>query len=263
MKSSLWLDVHKVVPSDEIIGFWGYVSPEMFAQNRAKFPNAKWVDLDIDHGCPQAKIIPDASCKIIKNIFDNSFYLKGNIIKILAPVGKDKCDSAFFASVILKDYGFNVETFEYINALPHSKLLQAQPKTPICESNLPLREKVELITAQIIEPDKKSSRQPEKCEPRFGFWGVPPDDLSILELFPDNTHVFGWCRCVEAKSPANIELELKIPPDLPVIFYAQTFCAKNELAKFLADKHNGLYIDVDGQASKSTTAKIEAFLQLR
>lgn len=241
----------------DIIAFWGYVAPEVVAEYKKKYPAALWIDLDINYDYPQIKIIPDASCKIIKNIFDNAFYLRERIIKILAPVGKDKCDSAFFASEILRENGFEVENFVNEDVLPLPKL----PPTPICDSNLPLREKIERITAGIIEPAVTTGLIPMQA--RFGFWGVPPNDLSILELFPDETRVFGWCRCVEAKNPANIELEMFVPEDLPVIFYAQTFCAKNQLAKYLADKHNGLYIDVDGWANNSTRAKIEAFLELR
>ena len=242
----------------DIIAFWGYIAPEIVAGYKEKYPCATWVDLDINYDYPQTKIIPEASCKIIKNIFDNAFYFgTERIIKILAPIGKDKCDSAFFASEILREKGFRVENFINEDILPLSKL----PPTPICDSSLPLKEKVERITAEIIEPKKNDNLV--QIKPRFGFWGVPPNDLSILELFPNETQLLGWCRCVEAKNPANIKLEMFVPDSLPVIFYAQTFCAKNQLAKYLADKHNGLYIDVDGWANNSTRAKIEAFLQLR
>lgn len=253
MKSSA---SHNFESAKKIIAFWGYIDPEIVAKNKAEFPDALWVDLDVNFDYPSTKIIPEASCKIIKNIFDNAFYLKSKIIKILAPIGKDKCDSAFFASEILKQGGFTVENFTNEEVLPIDQL----PATPICESDLPLKQKIELITAQIIDPKKLNLK---KNHARFGFWGVPPNDLSILELFPNETHVFGWCRCVEAKNPANIELEMRVPKNLPTIFYAQTFCAKNQLAKFLADKYNGLYIDVDGWANNSTRAKIEAFLTLR
>lgn len=255
MKSSALHNMVVSIPS-QIIGFWGFVPKNVVEQNKKLYPNAVWVDLDINFDYPQVKIIPDASCKIIKNIFDNAFFLKEKIVKILAPIGKDKCDSAFFASVILKEYGFKVETFEFCETEP----VRDFSNTPICESNLPLRKKIELITGNIVE---KKQIKLEKCPPRFGFWGVPPNDLSILELFPNDTHVFGWTRCAEAKAPADIELEMHVVENLPTIFYAQTFCAKNELAKYLADKHNGLYIDVDGWATNSTIAKIEAFLCLR
>ena len=54
-----------------------------------------------------------------------------------------------------------------------------------------------------------------------------------------------------------------VNPDIPTVFYAQAFCAKSQLAKYLADKYNGLYIDIDDYATTSVKAKIEAFLRLR
>ena len=88
-------------------------------------------------------------------------------------------------------------------------------------------------------------------------------DSLTLYLLPDSTHVFGWTRCVEMGCPANLELEMYVNPDIPTIFYSQSFCSKAQLAKYLANKYNGLYIDVDDFATKSTKAKIEAFIKLR
>lgn len=241
----------------DIIGFWGYPRPDLIEKTKKEYKGATFVDLDIDFGYPESKFTPNAYCGIIKNIFNNAVYLKNRLIKILAPIGKDKCDAGFFAANMLKKEGFEVEMCTFEEVLPLSEI----QNVPICESNLPLREKIEKITENIIL--NKNYSNLEKAAPRFGFWGVPPNDLSILELFPNNTEVFGWCRAVEAKNPANIELEMYVKEDLPTVFFAQTFCAKNALAKYLAQKHNGLYIDVDGLASNSTKAKIEAFLRLR
>ena len=130
----------------------------------------------------------------------------------------------------------------------------------ISTSNLPLREKVELITKEIYEPQNNEF---EQCKAKFGFWGVPPNDLSILELFPNETHLYGCTRCVEAMTPADVELEIYIDKDVPTVFYSQSFCSKAQLAKYLADKYNGLYIDIDDTVTNSTKAKIEAFLRLR
>ncbi len=236
-----------------IIGFWGYPDPEIINTAKIQYPQAQWVDLDIDYFYPRTNILPDSYCKIIKNIIDNAMHLKNNIIKIIAPIGKDKCDSGWFAAAILKDIGFNVETtiFEKQEILHEQK---------ICESNLGLKQKFELITDRIIHP---TEQQLVKTKPRFGFWGVPPNDLSILEMFPDDTHIYGWTRCVEAGCPANLELEMYIEPQVPTVFYSQSFCSKSQLAKYLADKYNGLFIDVDDYATKSTKAKIEAFVKLR
>jgi hypothetical protein len=239
-----------------MIGFWGYIDPQTVKKYKTLYPKAKWVDLDVGQNAPETKILPEAYCKIIKNIFDNAFYLKERLAIILAPIGKDKCDNGFFAYSILKDYGFDIVPLKFEEVLPAEKW----PKTPICTSNLPLKEKVERITNEIVMP-QNALLQP--CEAKFGFWGVPPHDLSILELFPAQTHVYGWLRCVEAKAPADIELEMFVEPDVPTVFYAQTFCAKNQLAKYLADKHGGIYVDVDGLATNSVRAKIEAFLKLR
>ena len=87
--------------------------------------------------------------------------------------------------------------------------------------------------------------------------------MEILRLFPNETHVYGWTRCVERGTPADIEEEMFVDPDVPTVFYAQAFCAKCQLAKYLADKYNGLYIDIDDYANNSIKAKIEAFLRLR
>ena len=81
-------------------------------------------------------------------------------------------------------------------------------------------------------------------------------------MFPNETHVFGWTRCVEAKRPADTDLEMYVKEGLPTIFFAQTFCNKMQLAKYLAKKHGGLFIDVDDYATNSTKAKIQAFMRL-
>ena len=131
----------------------------------------------------------------------------------------------------------------------------------ICTSNFPLYDKVSRITANII--NRESEKGLIQVKPLFGFWGVPPNDLDILKLFPDDTHVYGWIRCVEAGVPADLDLEMYVDEDVPTVFYAQAFCAKSQLAKYLADKYNGLYIDIDDYASNSIKAKVEAFLRLR
>ena len=247
----------------KLIGFWGYPHPDITEETKQKYPNAKWIDLDIDFGYPKTNILPEAYCKIIRNIIDNTIYLKPDLI--LAPIGKDKCDSGWFASKVLKDMGFNVtETiFEETNN---------KKEIIISKSRLPLIDKIQLITANIITPLIQTYHPaiiPHKEEntsknPNFtpGFWGVPPNDLSILNLFPDTTHVYGWTRCVEAGTPADIDLEMYVNPNVPTVFYSQAFCSKSQLAKYLADKYNGLYIDINDYATTSIKAKIEAFLKL-
>src|SRR5574344_193743 len=235
------------------IGFWGYPNPKIVSELKKEFPSCVWIDLDIDFNYPDAKILPQAYCKIIKNIINNAIYLKNDLIKIVAPVGKDKCDSGWFASELLKDMEFDVITSIYED-ISHKKDLK------ICTSELPLFDKVNIITKNIIEQKDLGFKQ---CKAKFGFWGVPPNDLNILKLFPKETHVYGWIRCVEAGVPADINLEMYIDKNVPTVFYAQAFCAKTQLAKYLADKYNGLYVDIDDVVNTSIEAKIEAFLRLR
>lgn len=233
------------------IGFWGYPNPNEINKIKIQYPNAKWIDLDIDFHYPKSNILPESYCKIIRNIIDNSLFIKPDLI--LAPIGKDKCDSGWFASKILADMGFNVIQTVFEDFTNKKEII-------ISSSNLPLYDKVSIITNNIIYNNKIDL---EQCKPKFGFWGVPPNDLEILKLFPKETHVYGWTRCVEAGTPADIDLEMFVETDVPTVFYAQAFCAKSQLAKYLADKYNGLYIDIDDYASNSIKAKIEAFLSLR
>lgn len=241
----------------DIIAFWGCPRKELILKVKNEYKDALWVDLDIDYNYPKLSIVPDAYCVIIKNILNNAFYLKERIIKILAPIGKDKCDSAFFVSEILKKEGFEIVQSVFEDKCENIKNLFL----PISQSALPLKEKVELITKNIYE--QKDYSYLEKTKPQFGFWGVPPNDLSLLELFSQNTEVFGWIRAVEAGYPGDFEIETYVEENLPTVFFAQSFCSKTYLAKHLADKYQGLYIDVDSTPTNSAKAKIEAFLKLR
>lgn len=235
----------------EKIGFWGYPDPTITDTIKNDYPNAEWIDLDIDLGVSDKKILPESYCKIIKNIINNSLDIKP--VKIVAPIGKDKCDSGWFAAQVLRDLGFDIIETKYEQTSSTRPVI-------ISKSGLPLYDKVNSIMNNIISPKKFDLKE---VPPKFGFWGVPPNDLEILKLFPDNTHVYGWTRCVEAGVPADIELEMYVDENVPTVFYAQAFCSKAQLAKYLADKYNGLYIDIDDYASNSIKAKIEAFLKLR
>ena len=236
-----------------IIGFWGYPHPSLIEQYKKQYPEAIWVDFDIDYGFIKQDILPESYCSIIKNIINAAFKYKDELIIILAPIGKDKCDSGWFAYELLKDMNFPIISSIFEEKTYKKEIL-------ISTSNIPLRQKVELITKEIYEPQIIKT---EQCKAKFGFWGVPPNDLSILELFPNETHLYGWTRCVEAMVPADIELEMFVDKDVPTVFYSQSFCSKAQLAKYLADKYNGLYIDIDDKVTNSTKAKIEAFLRLR
>jgi len=239
--------------SKKYIAFWGYPDPYVMDKIKAQFPNSEWLDLDIDFDVPDLNILPDVSCKIIKNLINNAFYYRDEIIKIIAAIGKEKCDSGWYAANLLKNFGFDVVETKYEN-------LDNRKPIKYSTSNLPLYDKVNLIMNSIPSPIYTDC---EYVQPKFGFWGVPPNDINILKLFPNETHVYGWIRCCEAGVPADLDLEMFVDDNIPTVFYAQAFCAKGALAKYLADKYSGLYIDIDDYATGSIRAKIEAFLRLR
>ncbi len=241
----------------DIIAFWGYPEIKLIEKTKKEYPDAVWVDLDIDYNYPDLKFIPDNYCVIIKNIYNNAFYLKDRIIKVLSPIGKDKCDSAYFIAHILKENGFVVEFSTFEDKCPDIKNL----KLPISKSNLALKKKIELITKNIYE--RKDYSYLEEIKPSFGFWGVPPNDLNILDVFPDNTWVYGWSRAVEAGYPGDWELETYFDKEIPTVFFTQSFCSKTTVAKYLANKAGGLLIDIDKIPTNSIKAKIEAFIKLR
>lgn len=233
------------------IGYYGHPPYSVIKRFRLE-PGHELIDLDVDLGCPEAKIVPEAYCQIITNIVNNALHLRNELGLIIASVGEEKCDAGRFAASILKDLGFIViETRNKGSFTPR--------KLNIATSDLPLKEKVLKIMDTVHTPRRQSYTQ---CPPILGFWGVPPHDLSLLEHFPDSTHVYGWTRCVEAGRPADLLLEMYVEPGVPTIFFSQAFCAKQQLAKYLAEKHGGLYIDAHGEITNSAIAKVEAFIKL-
>jgi len=233
------------------IGFYGYPPREVLEEQKERF-GGELVDLDVDLGAPDYKILPEVYCHIIKNIVNNAIWLKDQLAVIVAAVGEDKCDQGRFAAKILKDMGFEVIETRNLNTRRLRPLR-------ISVSDLPLREKVERIMNLIHSDDDREYR---RCEPTHGFWGVPPHDMRLLDLFPNTTHVYGWTRAVEYGTPADLEAEMEVDPDVPTVFYAQAFCAKNSLAKYLAEKYDGLYLSVHGRLTNADIAKVEAFIKL-
>lgn len=243
-------------PDQRILALWGYPDQSVLTRMFAQYPSHCVVDLDISYGVPESKILPDNYCQIITNIIDNAVFLKDKIDLIIASVGEEKCDQGRFAAYILERMGFNVVKTKIVET--DSPLIEPVIST----STLPLKEKVLLIMDSMLKPELLASYQLQRSEPTHGFWGVPPNDICILDLFPHSTHLFGWTRCVEMMCPADLEQEMFVLENIPTVFFAQTFCAKMQLAKFLAKKHDGLYVDVDDFMSVSVRAKIEAFLRL-
>ena len=215
------------------------------------------VDLDmpldgIDYFDVIEKVSPKIYCATLKTVFVNALTLNPDVI--VADVGEGKCDGMRFIAEILQRLLPKTEIITTCN-------VSAKPQgNPISVSNLPLKEKINRIVNSVI---KDVDRNVAPCKPTAGFWGVPPRDFSILDLFPNTTHVYGWARCMENKAPDNMEIELYVDEGLPVVFFAQSFCQKTMLAKYLASKYNGLFVDVDALLDDSTRAKVIAFLTLR
>lgn len=236
------------------IGIVGVPPLEIICQLNAE--QAEIIDLDepqlflpIDQS---DQYLPRVYCAVLRTVLLNALNLE--LERIYIDVGPGKCDCALHVAAVLKDLlripviatrNTDTEGFGF----------------PICQSSLPLINKMQAITkgVQLCRP----SLVYEACVPTVGFWGVPPRDFSILSLFPDTTHVYGWARCIENKTPADLELESCCNLEIPTVFFAQSFCAKTALAKHLAARHpRALWVDCDVSAGSSLRAKIEAFLEL-
>ena len=216
--------------------------------------------IDLDNQIPEVEatdsetLLPVNTCRIIKRILDNALAVRPDLI--VFDDGYSKCDNARFLGQMLEELLKDVP-------LVRTRNDSTEPKgTPISDSLLPLIEKVDLILEELTKP-QKTEDLPACPKPPAGFWGVPAADTSLYDLFPPGTQVLGWLRCCENRTPADLELECWTPQDVPTVFFAQTFCSKNILAKHLAAEYNGLYVDVDGTLSRSERAKIEAFLHFR
>lgn len=206
--------------------------------------------IDIETASP---FLPRVYCGILRTVIANSLAVNPEIIHI--DTGPGKCDCAVHTATVLEDI------------LPDCQVIRSRNAdsrdfgTPLCRAKMDLLQKMSAITASVQSPAPYHSLS--ACTATVGFWGVPPRDFSLLELFPDTTHVYGWARCMENKTPDNPALELHFNPDIPTVFFAQSFCAKTALARHLASQHpHGLYLDCDVTAGNSAKAKIQAFLEL-
>jgi hypothetical protein len=231
--------------------------PDQETLDRYKKIGVEIVDLDmpidgLDYFDVIEKLSPKIYCATLKTVFVNALTLTPNVI--IADVGEGKCDGMRFIAEVLCDLLTDIEiiTTRNVNTKPQGN--------PISVSDLPLKEKMNrIVNSVIMEVDKNVT----PCKPNAGFWGVPPRDFSILDLFPNKTHIYGWARCMENKAPENMEIEMYVDEGIPIVFFAQSFCQKTMLAKYLASKYNGLFVDVDALLDDSTRAKVIAFLTLR
>ena len=196
--------------------------------------------------------VPKVYCAILRTVVLNCMLLP--LDRIYIDVGPGKCDAALYIAAVLE------------GMLPspiHRTRNEDQIAFgfPLCTTAMPLVERFAAITKSVQSASPHGRR--EACTPLCGFWGVPPRDFDLLAVFPEQTHVFGWTRCMENKTPADLELECQFDPSLPTVFFTQSFCAKAALAQHLGRKHpQALVIDCDVSPSNSARAKIEAFLEL-
>ncbi len=220
-------------------------------------PDIEIYDLDE----PQGKInietaspfLPRVYCGILRTVVANAVTIRPE--RIYIDTGAGKCDCAVHTATVLSDI------------LPDTEIIRTRNDdkenfgTPLCKTKGDLLSRMTDITASVQTVNPYKEHPP--CPATAGFWGVPPRDFSILELFPDTTHIYGWARCMENKTPDNLDLEMHFNADVPTIFFAQSFCAKTAIARHLAARHpHGLYLDCDVSAGNSARAKIQAFLEL-
>lgn len=218
------------------------------------------IDLDEPRGIitldETASLIPRVYCAVLRTVILNA--LREQCLDgVVVDTGPGKCDGALYVADILSQLHLPVRT---VTNLDSTRL-----GSSISESALPLPEKMSRITRSVLSPEGAAlpAGATSPCHATAGFWGVPPHDFSLLSLFPDTTHIFGWARCMENKTPADHALERIINPAIPMVFFAQSFCAKTALARKLAGEHpKALMVDCDVRSGGSVRAKIEAFLEL-
>jgi hypothetical protein len=243
----------------DVIGLIGVPRREVIESYKLK---GEIIDLDmpisgVEYTSKYDDIFPKPYCAILRTIFYNALELRPSVIIIDGGMGK--CDGAHYLVEVLKRLLPRLE----VNAEPNYSL--NGEGIALCDNyELPLIERMDIICKGVVNRElKKKYKAIPHIKPKVAFWGVPPKDFGILELFPKETRILGWARCMENHTPHNYELELFVDESLPTVFFAQSFCQKNILAKYLANKYNGLYVDVDLKPDRSILSQIEAFIELR
>lgn len=242
--------------ADRVIGYFGFPRRSALREARERFgASLPLVDLDVDRGAPDSGALPATTCRIVANIVDNAADLGARLAAVVASVGEEKCDRGRHAAWLLRRSGIAVVESRWRAEDDESRPLVW------ATARLRLREKIDRIMATVVDPSVPAG-PPVPCAPTHGFWGVPPHDFRILDLFPETTHAYGWVRCVEAGRPADLELECFVDGGVPTVFFTQSFCAKQDLAHHLAERHRGLAVDCHREINDSILAKVEAFLKL-
>ncbi len=235
------------------IGFAGCPPEDRFSELARRFGPVEWIDLDNVYPLAERwseRVLPANVCAIVKRIVDNA--LGQPLDAVLFDEGYGKCDHARAAAAVIA-HRLDVPVVRTRNEN------RAGHGTPLCDSGLPVLDKAERILAGLARTPAPPDLPP--VAPPAAVWGVPASDFEFYRLFPDGTRLLGWFRCLENRTPADEELELEVDPSVPTVFFAQTFCHKNVLAKELASRHRGLYVDMDGGLTASVRAKVETFLK--
>ena len=240
----------------KLIGYFGFPRRALLREVRERFgEDLPLVDLDVAADAPDSGLLPRVTCRIIANIVDNAARLGDNLAAVVAAVGEDKCDRGRHAAWILNDMG--LEVFE--SRFPEDEF---EDRPLIWSTGKgPLADRVDRIMETVTDPSPPAD-PPGNCKPTHGFWGVPPNDFRLLELFPETTHLYGWIRCVETGRPADLDLECVVDDGIPTVFFHQSFCAKQDLAHNLAEKYGGIAVDCHREINDSILAKVEAFIKL-
>lgn len=235
------------------VGFVGWPDEKVMTE----YKDAELIDLD--NAYPGVKPVewddlPNNVCHIVKRIVANAMHF--DLEAVVVDDGPGKCDMARMATRMLAERIKAPVIFA-----PNSN--NEGGGTPICDSTLPVFEKAVRILDGLTEEVSMEDMEDVEYEanPPAALWGVPAADMSLYKLFPDGTRLTGWFRCLENRTPADEKLEMEVTPGVPTVFFAQTFCHKNIIAKHLAKTHGGLYVDADGSVTGSVKAKIEAFLK--
>lgn len=240
-----------------MIGYYGFPSRRILREARERFgTDLELVDLDVAAGAPDSGLLNTTTCRIIANIIDNAVHLSGKLAAVVADVGESKCDRGRHAAFILREIGFNVIESRFPgDEFENRELIYSTGRGK-------LSDRINMIMDTVVDPEIPAPEEMEKCEATHGFWGVPPHDFRILEVFPESSHIYGWTRCVEAGRPGDLDMECSVDEDVPTVFFTQSFCAKQDLAHHLANRYNGLYVDCHRSVNHSIISKVEAFIKL-
>lgn len=245
------------IDNKRIIAFYG--QPDQRVLNIFRALDYQFLDLDINFGAPDVDIVPDVYCHIIRDIVNNAFHFRDQVHVVLCTSGMDKCDQGRNVRDILLMEGFDIIDATNFLHKPIRPLLISTAKAPLKKR---ISRIMELCYKPLTEDEIEYYKQ-NQCAPLFNYHGVPPEDINLLELFPDDTHIQGWTRLVELGIPGRIDLEWDIDNTAPTVFYTQNFCNKELMGKYLAEKFNGLHVDGHGVVSLSVLAKLEAFIKMR